>query len=567
VAAGVALAHLPGLGNGFVWDDLQYLLPGLAPGGNGLPRSLTTDFYLAAGAQFAPSGYYRPVAMVTYWLSTVLGSGPFAFHLSSLVLHAILAGLLALLLARRLGPGSGEVAALAAALWACHPEQVEVVSWISCRFEILTGMAAVGFLLLPWRPGWRRAVLHGLIFLAGLLSKEGFLAFLGVVLADDWAERRRPAEAAARWLALATAVASWLGLRAALNIPSIPGLAPLEFPRQYLGAVATYLGRALSPVPLSISHPFAPAGPGALAAGVVVVAALLLLAIRRRQLAVPVALFLAMLAPMAIASAYMGNVAERYFYVPSLGLAWLLGAALVAIPWRRAGLAIAAAALAVATTFTVARQPDWKSDRTIFGAAAALDPEDAPANLRLGILEGQANHFDEARRFLGRGLQRAPQLVQLVNAQAWLDLRSGHGPEALALARKAVALAPEFPQARFHLAGALHLTGDHQAELTALDQVLAVAPGYREARISRALARCELERNRACEDDLHLLAREGVLVGADTLVALAEAALRRGDLGAAATRLQELRATRPDDPRLAQLSAVLARRLGSAQRP
>jgi predicted Zn-dependent protease len=190
----------------------------------------------------------------------------------------------------------------------------------------------------------------------------------------------------------------------------------------------------------------------------------------------------------------------------------------------------------------------------------------------LGLLEGRANHFDEARRLLEQGLRRAPRSVQLVNTLAWLELRSRRGGEALILARRAVALDPIFPQARFHLAGALHLTGDHQEELAVYDQVLALAPGYRMARVSRALARCELERTDACEADLRQLASQGVLEGDDVLVALVEvalveAALRRGDLDTAGARLEVLRATRPDDPRLAQLSEVLARRRGSRPSP
>jgi Flp pilus assembly protein TadD len=130
------------------------------------------------------------------------------------------------------------------------------------------------------------------------------------------------------------------------------------------------------------------------------------------------------------------------------------------------------------------------------------------------------------------------------------------------MARLAVSLDPASPQARLHLAGALHLLGEHREELAALDGALALAPAYREARISRALVRCELERSEGCEAELVTLVRQGLLPGPDGPIALVEAALRRGDLDTAGARLETLSAVRPDDPRVAQLTAVLARRRG-----
>jgi hypothetical protein len=46
---------------------------------------------------------------------------------------------------------------VAAAWWAFHPQNVETVAWISCRYDLLCGVALLGLLALPWRPGARWA--------------------------------------------------------------------------------------------------------------------------------------------------------------------------------------------------------------------------------------------------------------------------------------------------------------------------------------------------------------------------------------------------------------------------
>ena len=565
VAAGAAaLVYLPSLGGGFVWDDLEYVV---TQGRLGLWRALSSDLY-AGNPGVAPSGYYRPVAVASYWLCARLGGGPLPFHALNLLLHACCAALLALLLARRLGRVDGAIGAalpatLAAAAWALHPEQVETVAWISCRYDLLAAAAALALLVVPWRPGAARAALHGLLFLCGLLSKEGFLSMAAMVLADDWAARRPWRAALARWMSVAAAIGVWAGLRAALRIAPLAPPALTSFPRDLLSVIALYLGRAVAPLPLTVSHPYASAGPAGLAAGALVLLALLLAARRWRALAPAAALFLAGLVPIAVAAPQLGSAAERYFYLPSLGLAWFLGAGLSAA--RAAGpraFAVASAASSLAALagalLVVERLPAWRSDRSLFAAAAGADPDDAVANLRLGLLEAKAGNLDEARRLLERGQRREPGSARIANALAWLQLRRGDAPAARAAASRAVELAPGFPQAWLHLAAADHVVGAHEEELAALARALALSPGFREARIARAFARCELERRPECEADLDALAAEGQLAGADQLVARVEAALRRRDTELAAERLARLRAARPDDPRLRPLAAALA---------
>jgi hypothetical protein len=84
------------------------------------------------------------------------------------------------------------------------------------------------------------------------------------------------------------------------------------------------------------------------------------------------------------------------------------------------------------------------------------------------------------------------------------------------------------------------------------------SPRYREARIVHAFARCELERDPACEVELDALEADGSLTGADALAARVEAALSRRDLAAAGERLARLRGAHPGDRRIPQLERAAA---------
>jgi len=499
-------AYLPAIQAGWVWDDVNLVQPSPALQDlGGLRRAITTDLYRQAAPRLEASPYWRPLALASYWLDTRLGAAPRALHVGNIVLHGLATALLALVLLRRRRDGSGLAGpALAATWWSFHPDNVETIAWISCRYELLCGVALLGLLALPWRPGMRRAALYGLVFLAGLLSKDGFGAMLVVIVAMDWAERRGPAVAAWRWVAVGSAVAAWLAARAALDLPGL-GLPPLHvLPGVFLDATRIYFVRAIVPPPLTVGHPYTPGGALGMAIGGAVLVALVAAAVRRRRLAVPVAVFLAGLVPAAVAIAKFGQVPERYFYLPSIGLALLVGDLVAASLGSRRLLVRLSAPIAVGLATLVglvrleARLPDWRSDDAIFAAALRVDPEDADANLSLGIAAGRRGDWNEARRALATAQRTDPQSGRIATALAWALLQSGDVAGGLEQAERATTLPPYEPDAFYYLALARHQTGDHPGELSAIDRLLELSPDYPRARGGRAFAACEVSGGSRC---------------------------------------------------------------------
>lgn len=510
LALAVVAAYVPTLGAGWVFDDVNLVAPSPALQDlGGLRRAITTDLYRQAAPRLEESPYWRPLALASFWLDAQLGEPPRSLHLGNVLLHALAAALLALVLTRRHGgTGGGLLAgALAAAWWALHPQNAEPVAWISCRYDLLCGVALLGLLAAPPSPGWRRAALQGLLFLAGLLSKDGFGAMVLVVVAADWAERRSLADAAPRWLMVLAATALWWGARAILGIRSmeLPGGGELVgIARCYLDAVRTYALRAVVPAALTIDHPYGGAAPLALFQGGVILAALAAAAAWRRRLVLPVAVFAAGLLPAAAAMSRFGEVPERYFYLPSIGIALLVGEllarSLAARPWALRLLAPAAVAAAtlLGLVHVEARLPEWRTDQTLFAAALRVDPTDPRANMQAGFDAGKRGDWAEARRALELAQRGDPRSGRIASALADVLLRSGDDAAALGQAERATAFAPHEPQGWFFRAMACHRIGDHAGELAAIDELLKLSPDYPGARRGRALAACEVSGRDDC---------------------------------------------------------------------
>jgi hypothetical protein len=325
-----------------------------------------------------------------------------------------------------------------------------------------------------------------------------------VVAAIDGSERRALAAAAPRWVAVGCAVAAWWAARAALDLRGFD-LPPLhELPGIFLDATRIYFVRAIVPPPLTVGHPYVPGGALGIAIGGAVVAVLVAAVVWRRRLAVPVAVFFAGLIPAAVAMAKFGLVPERYFYVPSIGLALLVGDLLAASASSQRSLVRWSAPLAVGLATLVglvrleARLPDWRSDDALFAAALRVDPEDANGNLSVGIAAGRRGDWDEARRLLAIAQQADPHSGRIATALAWALLRSGDVAGGLQQAERASALPPYEPDAWYYLSLARHQTGNHPGELAAIDRLLELSPDYPRARGARAYAYCEVSGGSRC---------------------------------------------------------------------
>ncbi len=138
--------------------------------------------------------FYRPASTWTLVLDRIVfGDSPAAFHATNVALH-VLAGLLLVAVARRLGLGRWP-ALVVGLLWTLSPFSDEPAISVAIRFQDLL-FAAWLLLALSW-PGrdeewsvWRVTAVTGATFLAAM-SKETWVVTAGLVVAFELARGHR----------------------------------------------------------------------------------------------------------------------------------------------------------------------------------------------------------------------------------------------------------------------------------------------------------------------------------------------------------------------------------------
>ena len=375
-----ALAYLPALGAGYVWDDVPLIVQNrLFEAPFDLRTALTTDLWAGAAiGDEAASGYFRPLMVLSLWLDRALGGQPWVAHLHSWLWH-LAAVLAALDLGRRCLPATP--AWVGAAVFALHPVQSEAVVWVAARNDLMAATFALVALGAVSGPRPRAGVALVATLLAGL-SKESVLLLpvLGAVLLAPTLTRDNARAAGLRLLPLAMGVAGVVGVRLAAGVgaargPTSAGLELLG--RSLPGLVGWIGGKLVAPWPLSTGYAleyFDRLDPVGLVLGG---SALLVGAVGVAWRGGPgarvgLAWLAVALAPVGWALSTTGWMGERYLYLPLLGVGWAIGSQL---DLRRGWLRGAGVLVLVAWAGAVGlRTLDWQSDRTLWASAWAATP-------------------------------------------------------------------------------------------------------------------------------------------------------------------------------------------------
>lgn len=390
-------AFSPALRGEFVGDDRTiqaYQLPAIKNAGD-----VNRDTLEWSGGR-----YYRPLASLTFLADEALNNlihGPatgtqerlaqkraFIPHASTLLMHAIAAGIAALLAVRLLGGGAGAWAA--ALIFALHPVHGESVSFITARSDILATIFILSALITalkaeesPFPASVKHRIASGLLFLLALLSKE--VAFPGLVLIPllVWAFcRGNHKEALKKALNGAVPLLGSVAVYAILRLTA-GGFTP---PQSYGGepailkmvnASSFYIIKMIFPWPTEPFVPFVP-GFGETALGLTLLMAAgagSYLAMRRGMKIYAAMWFWFVLAVIpALPAAAWGMahtpVAERYLYLPSWAYAMALGALAehmyASNVLKKAVTPLLAVILAIYAASSWNAAEIWRNDITIF---------------------------------------------------------------------------------------------------------------------------------------------------------------------------------------------------------
>ncbi|MES1240454.1 MAG: tetratricopeptide repeat protein [Acidobacteriota bacterium] len=438
--------------HGFLLDDfvLFQTSPSLSDPGS-IARGFLTDVgALRKGTETVISSYYRPVflALSTLWYQ-VAGGDPAGWHTASLLLAGLI-GALACGFFLRLGLPP-IVALLASLVYSLHPSHVSSVAWASGLQELLAALFSLCALhaLLSFRKGERGLVPAAVFYILALLSKEVAIALLPFV--GLWAviEKDRRLGRAAAVLAGVTAV--YLAVRIAvlggLAVPSesAPGFAT-SLPAVPV-ALATYLRLLAWPVGFSIFRPERPFHELLSAPVLISLAALAILAglgvwavRRKKELALPLVWVVVWLLPVlnlwVLHPQWM--VTDRYLFLPSLALPWLLA---FVFPPRVRGVVLGVLAVFFAL-LTVRYQAIFRDERTFIAAMEKAEPTSPLVFDEKGRLLLQDGDRAGARAAFARAVELDPIDPAALESLADLELEQGELDAAEEHYRKALVVRP-----------------------------------------------------------------------------------------------------------------------------
>ncbi len=488
--------------HGYVaYDDDQYVYenPRVKAGltASNVAWACTTFFY----------ANWHPLTWISYMLDfSLFGSNPGEQHLVNVALHLASALLLFLALARM--TRQPWRCAVVAAIFAVHPLHVESVAWISERKDVLSTFFEMLTLLLYVRytakPGARSYLAVAAAFGLSLLAKPMAVTFPFVLLLlDFWPLRRLdwPLKAAAirrlfmekaPLLAMA-AVASVLTFLAQRGFGAVISLT--RFPlaaRAANAAIAyvTYMGKTIWPADLAVLYPAR--GP---VLGTAVTASIILAAVtgaawrwvrQRPYLAVGWLWYLGMLVPV-IGLVQVGTqaMADRYTYVPMVGLSIALVWTVADLVQNRPALRIAATASAVLALAMLAsaayRQTTyWKTSRTLFEHTLAVTRNNYVIQNNLGVIVAGEGNSAEAVALYRAALATAPEYAEAHANLGHELLKSGQLDQAQSSLTKALDLSPNLASAQADLGLVLAAHGEFEEARRHIERSLILAPGDAE---------------------------------------------------------------------------------------
>ncbi len=482
------------------------------------------------------AGNWHPLTWVSHIIDCdIFGLNPVGHHITSLFIH--IANTLLLFWVLKRMTGTIWPAAFAAALFAVHPLHVESVAWIAERKDVLSGLfwmlTMAAYVRYAERPYIGRYILVIAAYTLGLTAKPMLVTLPFVLLLLDWWPLERfgrlqgetaPARLIIEKIPLFVLSAASSVITYAIQ-KSSGAVAPMEvvpLDARIANALVSYVGyisKLIYPSGLCVLYPH----PGrSLPLRQVITAFLILICItayviyagrRRRYLAAGWLWYLGTLVPVSgLVQVGAQAMADRYSYLPSIGLFIMVGYGAAEVFSKRRHLKIIAAILsglviAALVLCTRIQVRYWQNSLTLFERAIAVTKDNYKMHSELATLLKDQNRFGEAISHYRMAVEIVPNDAE---AHYWLgDLLRLEGDINGAIEHYlfAVRIKPDYADAHnnlgyalmsqgkldeaiVHFRDALRAKPDWPSSMNGLAQILAIHydPKVRDANEAMALA-------------------------------------------------------------------------------
>jgi len=432
--------------------------------------------------------------------------------------------------------------ALVAALFALHPLHVESVAWATERKDTLSTffglLSLIAYARYTEGPSISRYAWTAITLALGLLAKPMLVTWPFLMLLLDYWPLRRLEDPMAKkhrrgsHREVATGIATLVWEKLPL-FALVAASALITFVAQsHGGAVRTlahapigvrlpnalvsyakYLLLTFWPNDLAVYYPFAGIPPWQIIGAAFLLIGITVFCVSQRRirpyLVVGWLWFLGTLVPVIGLVQVGGQImADRYFYIPSIGLfiALVFGLADIAKSWRVApalSAGIAGGILLILATLTNAQIQRWRDSFTLFEHTLAVTPPNLRIEHNLGVALGASDRYDEAAAHFAKALQIDRNFYDGLVAMGVTRAHQGRLPEAIEYFRDAIQSQPDAPKARVQLAHALWTQKRDQDALEEMDRASQLAPKNADIRADFGLALALVGRIPEAIEQLH----------------------------------------------------------------
>ena len=487
------------------YDDNEYVYA------NPTITSGLTSYGIIRAFSGRHSGNWHPLTTLSHMLDCQLwGLRAGGHHFTSILLHTIAVVLLFLELKQM--TGAIWQSAFVAALFAIHPLRVESVTWISERKDVLS---AVFFMLTlgayaryTRHPSVGRYLAMSILFALGLMSKSMLVTVPFVLLLlDYWPLKRFAVGLSAKRLILekiplftlstaagvATLWAQQSSLEAVERLPLVSRIG------NGLVSCVIYVKQMIWPVGLAAFYPHPedqlPVWEIGLAIVLVALVSAGAIALRRKSPYLITGWFwyLLMLLPV-IGLIQVGSQAhaDRYTYLPQIGLyvllAWAITDALASRLQRRIlGVSAGVATIALASRAHI-QASYWRNGESLWRHALAVTSGNFIAHEGLGHFLVNHGRLDEAIDQFQIALNIDPGFPEIEMNLILALTQKGRTDDAITHLQALLKQHPNDAKAHYNLASALLKKGDLQSAIVAFEKALSIQSRYPAAHYNLAIA-------------------------------------------------------------------------------
>lgn len=461
-------------------------------------------------------GSWMPLTWFTHMLDVeVFGTSPSGPHAVNILLHSLSAVLLFLALRRMTGQLWWSV--FVAVVFAIHPLRSESVAWVSERKDVLSTLLMMAGLLAYAKhvesPGGKKLFAVSVCLLLGLMAKPMLVTFPFVLLLlDYWPLNRLGRDWSSScdllWprireklplfvIVLVFCVATYWA-QAKYGAVNQDRKAVTDQVAQVAGNYAFYAHKFFLPSRLNAIYPqtLTPFKTGIFF--LLMLVTVTALAIWRARVQPWFVCgwfwFLGTLVPV-VGFVRIGHisVAERYSYVPSVGLAIIVASFLSAIAVRgemfRRGVIVFALLIAIVLSVATHKDlPRWKDSLSLFNAAIKTDPHPVSYN-NIGVVYLDRHEYELAIEPLSRAIDLDPRYVKAYINRITAYQKTGRLDEAKADLAQMVKVEPRNAEGYNSRADVLLDLGRYDEAIADFTSAITLSPNAANSYNNRATAR------------------------------------------------------------------------------